>query len=35
MLQIAGLLGMSQPGVVYAVRRGEHIAQERGIKLTH
>jgi hypothetical protein len=35
MLEIAGLLGMSQPGVVYAVRRGEHIAQERGIKLTH
>ncbi len=34
MLEIAGLLGMSQPGVVYAVRRGEHIAQERGIKLT-
>ncbi len=34
MLEIARRLGMSQPGVVYAVRRGEHIAQERGIKLT-
>ena len=35
MLEIAGRLGMSQPGVVYAVRRGERIAKERGIKLTH
>jgi len=35
MLEIAGQLGMSQPRVVYAVRRGERIAKERGIKLTH
>jgi putative transposase len=35
MLEIAGWLGMSQPGVVYAVRRGERIANERGIKLIH
>ena len=35
MLEIAGRLGMSQPGVVYAVRRGERIATERGIELTH
>ena len=35
MLEMAGRLGMSQPGVVYAVRRGERIANERGIKLTH
>ena len=24
-----------RPGVMYAVRRGERIANERGIKLTH
>ena len=35
MLEIAGRLGMSQPGVVYAVRRGEGIANEKGIKFTH
>ncbi|MBW1737840.1 MAG: transposase [Deltaproteobacteria bacterium] len=35
MLEIAGRLGMSQPGVVYAVRRGERIATERGIELKH
>ena len=35
MLEIAGRLGMSQPGVVYAVRRGERIATERGLELTH
>jgi putative transposase len=35
MLEISGRLAMSQPGVVYAVRRGERIANERGIKLTH
>ena len=34
MLEIAGRLGMSQPGVVYAVRRGERIANERAIKFT-
>ena len=33
MLEIARRLGMSQPGVVYAVRRGERIANERRIKL--
>ena len=33
MLEMAGLLKMSQPGVVYAVRRGERIANERNIKL--
>ncbi len=35
MLEIAGRLGISQPGVVYAVRRGERIATERGLKLLH
>jgi len=35
MLEIAGRLGMSQPGVVYAVRRGERIANERAIKFIH
>ena len=35
MLEIAGRLGISQPGVVYAVRRGEDIAKERDVKLTH
>lgn len=34
MLEIARLLGISQPGVVYAVRRGERIATERGLELT-
>jgi len=34
MLEIAGRLGISQPGVVYAVRRGERIAKEREVKLT-
>ncbi|MBC8178945.1 MAG: transposase [Deltaproteobacteria bacterium] len=35
MLEIARRLGISQPGVVYAVRRGERIAKERDVKLTH
>ena len=35
MLEIAGRLGISQPGVVYAVRRGERIATERGFELLH
>jgi putative transposase len=35
MREISGRLAMSQRGVVYAVRRGEHIANERGIKLTN
>ncbi len=35
MLEIAGRLAMSQPGVVYAVRRGERIANERAIKFIH
>ena len=35
MLEIAGRLGMSQPGVVYSVRRGERIAKERGIKVIY
>ena len=35
MLEIARRLGMSQPGVVYAVRRGDRIATERGLELTH
>ncbi len=35
MLEIAGRLGISQPGVVYAVRRGECIAEERDVKLTY
>ena len=35
MLEIARRLGMSQPGVVYSVRRGEHIATERSIELTY
>jgi hypothetical protein len=35
MLEISRRLKMSQPGVVYAVRRGERIANERGIKLTN
>jgi len=35
MLEIAAHLGISQPGVVYAVRRGERIAKERDVKLTH
>ena len=35
MLEISGRLAMSQPGVIYAVRRGERIANERGIELTH
>ena len=35
MLEIAGRLGISQPGVVYAVRRGERIATERGLELLH
>jgi len=35
MLEIAGRLAMSQPGVVYAVRRGERIAKERAIKFIH
>ena len=34
MLEIAGRLGMSQPGIVYAVRRGERVANERAIKFT-
>jgi len=34
MLEIARRLGISQPGVVYAVRRGERIAKERDVKLT-
>lgn len=33
MLEIAGRLGMSHPGVVYAVRRGKRIATERGLEL--
>ena len=33
MLEIAGRLGMSQPGVVYAVRRGERLATERQLEL--
>jgi len=33
MLEIARRLCISQPGVVYSVRRGERIARERGIKL--
>jgi hypothetical protein len=33
MLEIAGRLKMSQPGVVYAARRGERIANGRSIKL--
>jgi chromosomal replication initiation ATPase DnaA len=33
MLEISRRLNMSQPGVVYAVRRGERIASETGIKL--
>ncbi len=32
--EIAGRLGMSQPGIVYAVKRGDRIAYEREIKLT-
>jgi putative transposase len=35
MLEISRHLNMSQPGVVYAVRRGERIAEERGSKLTN
>jgi len=35
MLELAGHLGMSQPGVVYAVRRGKRIATERGLELAH
>jgi len=35
MLEISRRLNMSQPGVVYAVRRGERITGERGIKLTN
>jgi len=35
MLEIAGRLGMSQTGVVYAVNRGERIATERDFELTH
>ncbi|OQY09343.1 MAG: hypothetical protein B6I30_09980 [Desulfobacteraceae bacterium 4572_187] len=27
-------LGMSQPGMVYAVRRGERLATEKGLMLT-
>ena len=34
MLELARRLGMSQPGVVYAVRRGERLATEKGLKLT-
>ena len=33
MLALARRLGMSQPGVVYAVRRGERLATETGLKL--
>jgi putative transposase len=33
MLEVARRLGMSQPGVVYAVRRGERIAGERELTL--
>ena len=35
MVELAGHLGMSQPGVVYAVRRGKRIATERGLELLH
>jgi len=34
MLEIAGWLGISKPGVVYAARRGERIANERAITFT-
>jgi putative transposase len=30
---LAGRLGMTQPGVGYAVKRGERIAKARGIRL--
>lgn len=33
MLEMARRLGMSQPGVVYAVKRGERIAAERELTL--
>ena len=32
MLEVAGRVGISQPGVVYAVRRGERIAREGNVK---
>lgn len=35
MLEIAGRLGISQHGIVYTMRRGERIAKERDVKLTH
>ncbi len=34
MLEVPRRLGMSQPGVVYAVRRGERIAAERELTLS-
>jgi len=34
MLERAWRLGMSNPGVVFAARSGEHIANERAIKFT-
>lgn len=35
MLEIAGRLGISQHGIVYTMRRGERIAKERDVMLTH